>query len=115
MQSWEGPLTVTTTIKGRTPSARGGGRNRERLPRGEEDLSKGPRTPVLLGSAPAIQVHRLVLTDSSADLEATGAARIANDSDGGDETSSSSLETASDAYGGDYPGKATEVPVATEF
>ena len=42
VQSWEGPLTVTTTIKGRTPSARGGGRNRERLPRGEEDLSKGP-------------------------------------------------------------------------
>ena len=69
---------------------------------------------MLLGSAPAIQVHRLVLTDSSADLEATGAARIANDSDGGDETSSS-LETTSDAYGGDYPGKATEVPVATEF
>ena len=56
VQSWEGPLSVTPTIKVRTTSAGKAVRNRERLSRGEEDLSKGPRILVLLGSASAIQV-----------------------------------------------------------
>ena len=56
VQLWEGPLSVTPTIKGRMTSAGKTVRNRERLLRGEEDLSKGPRIPVLLGSASVIQV-----------------------------------------------------------
>ena len=113
VQSWEGRRTVTTTIKGRTPSARGAVRNREKILRGEEDLSKGPRIPMLLGSVPAIQVTRIVLTAISADPDATGADRSANVLDGGDESSPSSLDPASDAFGGDYIGEAIEYPVTT--
>ena len=114
VQSWEARLTVTTTINGRTPSARGGVRNREKILRGEEDLSKGPRIPVLPGSVPAIQVTRLVLTAISADTESAGAVRSADDLDGGDESSPSS-DFATDAYGGDHTGEATEDPETTSF
>ena len=62
-QLWEGPQSVRRTIKGRATSSGEGVRNWERLSRGEEELSKGPRIPVLLRSTPAIQVIRL-RTDS---------------------------------------------------
>ena len=79
----------------------GGGRNREKILRGEEDLSKGPRIPMLLGSVPEIQATRIILTAISADPDAAGADRSANVLDEGDGSSPSSLDPASDAYGGD--------------
>ena len=69
LQSWEGQWTGTTTIKGRTPTATGAVRNWERLPRGEEELSKGPRIPVLPGATLTIQDISLVLTHSLTDPE----------------------------------------------
>ena len=78
-------------------------------------MSKGPRIPVLLGSAYAIQVIRLVLTDSSADLEALAMARIVCDSDRDDETFSSTPDITSFSDGGVDTGKATEVPVAIKL
>ena len=83
----------------------GGERNREEILRGEEDLSTGPRISMLLGSVPEIQVTGILLTTISADPDAAGADRIANVLDGGDGSSPSSPDPASDAYVGDDIGE----------
>ena len=113
VQSWEGRRTVTKTIKGSAPSARGRERNREKILRGEEDLSTGPRIPMLLGSFPEIQVTRIILTVIAADSDAAGADRSANVLDGGEGSSPSSPDPASDANVVDDIGEAIEYPVTT--